>query len=77
MTIPIALRKNGETQLSESFEPLMDSLVADLAKLNLKDYERISRDLRVRLLADSSGNWELLLLAATDSLAYKTAPLLR
>jgi len=75
--IQIASQKNGETQLSESFEPLMSSLIADLVKLNLQDSERISRDLRVRLLADSSGNWELLLSASTDSLAYKTAPSLR
>lgn len=75
--IQIAQQKNGETQLSELFEPLMNNLIADLAKLNLTDSERISRDLRVRLLADSSGNWELLLSASTDSLAFKTVPSLQ
>ena len=53
----IARRKNGEISLTESCEQLMNNFIADLQTLNVNDYDTISRDLKVRLLADSSGNW--------------------
>jgi hypothetical protein len=58
----MASQKSGEIQSNESLPQLMNNFIADLAKLNEKDYVAISRDLKVRLRVDSSGNWELLLL---------------
>lgn len=75
MTILIAERKNGATRLSESCDQLMNNFTADSAKLNENDYDSISRDLKVRLQVDSSGNWELKLLTDWGSHLYKTAPL--
>ena len=75
MTISIAERKNGVIQLNESCEQLMNSFVADLMDLKLRDSETTSRDLKVRLLADSSGNWELQLLTDWGFLPSKTVHL--
>ena len=75
--ILIAQQKNGEIQLNELLPQLMNSLVADLRTTNPGDWHRISKDLRVQLQADSSGNWELHLLASMDSHPYRTVPLLQ
>lgn len=72
--IPLVRRKNGETQFNESLTELMNSLLADFQRTKPQDWERISKDLKVQWRADSSGNWELLLLADLDSHLFRTVP---
>ncbi len=64
-------------QLNESLQQLMSNLLANSPMVNWEDSERISKDLRVRWQADSSGNWELHLLANVDSRLFKIAPSLQ
>lgn len=75
--ILLAEQKSGEILFSESLQQQMNSCIADLIETNGKDWSHISRDLKVQLRADSSGNWELRLLAALDSRPYRTVPLLQ
>jgi 4-alpha-glucanotransferase len=75
--ILLVQQKNGEIQFNESLQQLMNSLLADSQTTNWEDSEGISRDLRVQWRADSSGNWELRLLANTDSRLFRTAPSLQ
>lgn len=72
--ILLAERKNGTMSLNESLEEQMNNCIADLMQTNGKDFAHISKDLKVQLRADSSGNWELRLLAALDSRPFKTVP---
>lgn len=75
--ISLAKQKNGEIQFNESLPELMNSLLADLRTTNPNGWQHISKDLRVQWRADSSGNWELLLLASLDSHLSRTVPLLQ
>jgi len=75
--ILIAEQKDGTIQLNESLSELMNNLIVDLRTTNNEDYTAISKDLKVRWLADSYGNWALHLLASTDSHLYKIAPSLQ
>lgn len=77
MTILIAQQKNGELQLNESLQQLMNNLVANSPEVNWTDSERITKDLRVQWRADSSGNWALHLLADTDSRLFRIVPSLQ
>lgn len=70
----IAERKNGVTSLTASCEQVMNNFIADLQKMNVVGWDAISRDLKVRLRADSSGNWELELLTDWACLLSKTVP---
>ena len=63
--------------LHESFQQQMNDCIADLQKTNGTDWHHISKDLKVQLRADSSGNWELKLLAALDSRPFRTVPSLQ
>jgi hypothetical protein len=75
--ILIAERKNGTMLLNESLEQLMNNCVADLQATNGDAWNHSSKDLKVQLRAESSGNWELRLLAALDSHPFKTVPSLQ
>lgn len=75
--ILLAQQKNGVTQFNESLEQLMSSCIVDLQETNSGGWEHISKDLRVQLRADSSGNWELRLLASLDSRPFRTVPSLQ
>lgn len=72
--ILLAQQKNGEMSFNESLQQQMSSLLADLQKTNPNGWEHISKDLKVQWRADSSGNWELQLLAALDSRLFRTVP---
>jgi hypothetical protein len=72
--IPLLEQKNGQIQLSESLQEQMNNCIADLMQTNGSDFAHISKDLKVQLRADSSGNWELRLLAALDSRPFRTVP---
>lgn len=74
--ILLAEQKNGKIQFNESLEQLMNSLLVDLQQTNPKGWDYISKDLKVQWRADSSGNWELRLLADLDSRPFRTVPLL-
>ena len=56
--ILIAEQKNGAIQYNELLQQLMNNLIVDLRSTNNEDYTAISKDLKVRWQADSSGNWE-------------------
>lgn len=75
--ISLARQRNGEIQFNESLPQLMNNLLADFQTTNPNGWERISKDLKVQWQADSSGNWELLLLADLDSRLYRTVPSLQ
>lgn len=75
--ISLAQQKNGTIQFNESLQQLMNSCIADLQETNSGGWNHISKDLKVQLRADSSGNWELLLLAALDSRPFRTVPSLQ
>lgn len=64
LVTPVLMRKqkNGPIQFTESCEQLMNNFIADSQKMSPPDWDAISRNLKVQLRADSSGNWELILL---------------
>jgi hypothetical protein len=74
MSRVIVERKNGVISLTESCEHVMNSFASALLAMKLPEYDSISRDLKVRLRADSSGNLELELLTDWAFLPSKTAP---
>lgn len=75
--ILMAEQKNGTMSLNESLQQLMNNCIADLQATNSGGWDHISKDLRVQLRADSSGNWELRLLASLDSHPFRTVPSLQ
>lgn len=72
--ILLAEQKSGTMSLNESLQQQMNNCIADLIQTNGGDWPHISKDLRVQLRADSSGNWELRLLASLDSRPFRTVP---
>jgi hypothetical protein len=75
--ILLAEQKSGTMSLNESLQEQMNNCIADLIRTNGKDFAHISKDLKVQLRADSSGNWELRLLASLDSHPFRTVPSLQ
>jgi hypothetical protein len=75
--ILLAQQKNGEILFNESLQQQMNNLLADLQTTNPNGWPHISKDLKVQWRADSSGNWELQLLADLDSRLYRTVPSLQ
>lgn len=75
--ILLAEQKNGTMLSNESLQVLMNNCIADLQTTNSGGWDHISKDLKVQLRADSSGNWELRLLASLDSHPFRTVPSLQ